>query len=58
MYSLDVAYSPTNQKINNQRIVNPKKIKKIIYGSRIIKEDNNNIKIIRIKTSFVKSAFY
>lgn len=55
MYSLDVAYSPTNQKINNQRIVNPKKIKKIIYGSRIIKEDNNNIKIIRNKTSFVKS---
>jgi hypothetical protein len=56
MYILDVAYSPTNnnQKIINQRIVNPKKIKKIIYGSRIIKEDNNNIKIIRIKKSVSK----
>lgn len=56
MYSLDVAYSPTySNNINRQRINNPKKIKKIIYGSRIIKEDNNTIKIIRIKTSFVKS---
>jgi hypothetical protein len=56
MYSLDAAYSPThNNNIKEQRIKNPKKIKKIIYGSRIIKEDNNNIKIIRIKTSFVKS---
>jgi hypothetical protein len=56
MYSLDVAYSPTHSNnINRQRIKNPKKIKKIIYGSRIIKEDNNTIKITRIKTSFVKS---
>ena len=51
MYSLDAAYSPTynSNNIKEQRIKNPKKIKKIIYGSRIIKEDNN-IKITRIKT--------
>ena len=50
MYTLEAAYSPTyNHIINNQRIVNPKRIKKIIYGNRILKENNNNIKIIRIR---------
>jgi hypothetical protein len=58
MHQLDIAYSPIKNDYNKQRIVNPKKIKKIIYGSRIINTNNINIdttnKITRNKTNFIK----
>jgi hypothetical protein len=46
---MDYAYSPI-QNINNiQRIIEPRKIIKPLYGKRIIKLNMNDIKILRIK---------
>jgi hypothetical protein len=46
---MDYAYSPIPQINNNQRIIIFKKEFKPYFGKRIIKNDNDNQKIIRKK---------
>jgi hypothetical protein len=46
---MDYAYSPIQDINNIQRIVEPFKIIKPLYGKRILKTNIKNIKILRIK---------
>lgn len=48
---MDYAYSPVKNNYLIQRLIKPPEKKIIIYGKRIIKNDNNNLKIHRIKNN-------
>ena len=46
---MDYAYSPVKNNNFIQRVIEPQKKIKIINGKRILKNDNNNLRIFRIK---------
>ncbi len=49
---MDYPYSPIQEINNTQRIIKPIKEIKPSYGKRMIKSDNHNNKILRIKKYF------